>query len=191
MTSPLEPFLPTYDAREHFAVSVRAPAAVTFALAQAFDLLSPWSVRAIFRLREVLLRSQPSARPTSQGLVHDLTELGWGQLATAPTVHVGGAYCQPWLADVRFHPLTAATFRAFCEPGYVKIAWTLEALPTTPAQCLLRTETRAVATDTDSQRRFRAYWRWARFGILPIRWFLLPAVRRAAEREALVTGRGT
>ena len=27
------------------------------------------------------------------------------------------------------------------------------------------------------------YWRWARFGIIAIRLLLLPAIRRAAERE--------
>jgi hypothetical protein len=34
-----------------------------------------------------------------------------------------------------------------------------------------------------SRRRFLAYWRWARFGIIAIRWVLLPAIRREAERQ--------
>jgi hypothetical protein len=30
------------------------------------------------------------------------------------------------------------------------------------------------------------YWRWARFGIIAIRLFMLPAVRREAERRWVV-----
>jgi hypothetical protein len=40
-----------------------------------------------------------------------------------------------------------------------------------------------VATDAPARARFRRYWRWARFGIVSIRLLLLPAVRRAAERQ--------
>lgn len=183
MTSPLEPFLPTFDAREHFEVSVETPSARAFMVATAFDLQSPWPVRTIFRLREILLRSTARSRPGSRGLVQDLTGLGWGQLVCDPGhLYIGGAYCQPWQADVRFIPLTATTFRGFERPGYVKIAWTLEAIPRSATSCWLRTETRAVATDAATRTRFTRYWRWARFGILPIRWFLLPAIRRRAEQ---------
>ena len=51
------------------------------------------------------------------------------------------------------------------------------------ARTRLATETRAVATDPAARERFLRYWRWARFGILPIRWLLLPAIRRQAEAE--------
>jgi hypothetical protein len=40
-----------------------------------------------------------------------------------------------------------------------------------------------VATDAPSRRRFMRYWRWARFGIVAIRLFMLPAVRREAELQ--------
>ena len=33
----------------------------------------------------------------------------------------------------------------------------------------------------DALARFHRYWRWARFGIVAIRYLLLPAVRRTAE----------
>ena len=52
-------------------------------------------------------------------------------------------------------------------------------------------ETRAVATDMDARKKFLRYWRWARFGIIAIRLFMLPAVRRRAERQwALELGKG-
>lgn len=111
--------------------------------------------------------------------------MGWGKLASEPgRLFVAGAVCQPWLADVVFTPLPADQFAGYHEPNHVKIAWTLEVEPLTPTSARLVTETRAVATDTQAERRFRRYWRWARFGIVAIRWFMLPAIRRQAERQA-------
>lgn len=80
-----------------------------------------------------------------------------------------------------FTPLAPGHFRAFTAPGRVKIAWTLEVDALGPDHCTLATDTRALATDTETRRRFRAYGRWARFGIYSIRWLLLPAIRRHAE----------
>lgn len=94
---------------------------------------------------------------------------------------VAGAHCQPWLPDVIFVPLTAATFAPFASPDRVKIAWTLEVEPVDGARCVLATETRAVATDGEARERFRRYWRWARLGIHTIRWLMLPAIRREAQ----------
>jgi hypothetical protein len=96
---------------------------------------------------------------------------------------VMGAVTRPWEADVRFRSLAPDAFAAFAEPGQVKIAWSLEADPDPqrPGQTLLRTETRARATDPTSRRRFRRYWHLFSPGILLIRRVLLPAVRRSAE----------
>jgi hypothetical protein len=57
MPCPLDPFIPTPDARERFAVTVRAPAALVYDVAGAFDMQSIWSVRTIFRLRERIMGS--------------------------------------------------------------------------------------------------------------------------------------
>ena len=110
--------------------------------------------------------------------------MGWGLLASVPgRLFIAGARCQPWLADVKFAPIPAAEFPAFHEANQVKIAWTIEVESLGPTSARLATETRAVATDEESRRRFRRYWRWARFGIVAIRWFMLPAIRRQAERD--------
>ena len=108
--------------------------------------------------------------------------MGWGLLAREPgRLFVAGARCQPWLADVKFTPIPPAEFAAFREPNQVKIAWTLEVESRGADSTRLSTETRAVATDAEAGRRFRRYWRWARFGIVAIRWLMLPAIRRQAE----------
>lgn len=181
MTGPLYPFIPTPDVRERHSTLVHAPAEVVFQVARAFDLLSVPLIHGIVSLRQRLLNSRRVERSPQPFLDEALT-MGWGLLRSEPgRLFIAGAACQPWLADVVFTPIPPASFAAYQEPGHVKIAWTLEAEPVTPQSARLSTETRAVATDPSARSRFRRYWRWARFGILPIRWVMLPAIRRRAE----------
>ncbi len=177
-------FIPAPDARERHAVLVRAPADLVFEVAEAFDLQSIRPVRVIFWLREKLLRARPGPPRTPRGLVDEMTSIGWGVLAREPgRLLVAGAETQPWQADVIFRPIPPERFAAFAEPNRVKIAWTIEAEPLGPDRARLATETRAVATDAGARRKFRRYWRTFGIGIVLIRWFLLPAVRREAERR--------
>lgn len=178
---PLDPFIPAPDARERFAVTVRAPAALVYDIACTFDMQSIWSVRTIFQMRERIMGSRPGVR-VPRGLLDELEGLGWGCLVKRPgELFVGGAVCQPWLADVKFRPVAPEKFAAFAEPDLVKIAWTLETRSLEPQLTELRSETRVAATDNSARRRFLSYWRWARVGIYSIRWLLLPAIRRKAE----------
>lgn len=182
-TSPLDEFIPVSDARERYAITVHAPPHVVFETAKEFDFQSVVMIRLIFTLRARLMRATPVARK-ARGLFEDMQKLGWGCLVERPgALFVAGASCQPWLADVTFTPIAPARFRAFADPGLVKIAWTIECHPHGPAKTLLVSETRVVATDSAARERFLPYWRWARMGIIPIRWLLLPAIRRRAERE--------
>ena len=99
--------------------------------------------------------------------------MGWGVLLEEPgRLFLAGAVCQPWLPDVRFQPVPARDFAAYHDANHVKIAWTLEVDPLSATMTSLATETRAAATDPESRERFRRYWRWARFGIVAIRWFM-------------------
>src|SRR5690606_30361509 len=160
---PLDQFFATCDAREQFQVRVRAPAELTYQVAAAFDLYSLPLVHAIFALRNRLMAAGPASdRPFDRGLITGAKGLGWGTLVESPgRLFVAGAFCQPWLGQVTFHPLEAETFTPFGDPGQVKIAWTLETTPDTATSCVLRTETRVLATDPVARKRFRRYWRWA------------------------------
>lgn len=181
--SPLDEFIPAPDARERFAMGVDAPPEIVFPVARDFDMQSLLPIRAIFRLREIVTRAT-TVRREPRGMLEELTSLGWAVLRLEPPrLLIGGAACQPWLANVVFRPVPAPDFRAFAEPGMVKIAWTVEVTPEGAAASRLATETRVVATDESARRRFLRYWRWARFGIFPIRWLLLPAIGRKAEAE--------
>jgi hypothetical protein len=188
--TPLDEFIPVPDVRERYAIEVAAPPEVVFQVAEQFDFQSVRLVRAIFTLRATLMRVRvPPRQP--RGFLAEMEALGWGCLVKRPgELFIGGAACQPWEPEVKFRPISAADFAAFAQPNQVKIAWTLEARTLGPGRTRLATETRAVATDAQARRRFRRYWRWARFGIIPIRWLLLPAIRKQAERQWRVAEAG-
>ena len=180
----LDRFIPTPDVRERFETTIRAPADVVMQVAADFDMQSIPSVRAIIRLREALLGARKSAPRRPQGILEETKSLGWGVLDEQPgRLVICGARCQPWLADVTFSALGAREFASYAAPDQVKIAWTLEADPVGEEETSFAQETRAVATDAEARRRFRRYWRWARFGIVAIRLLILPAIRREAERR--------
>ena len=181
MNSSLDAFMPAFDARERFAVRVRAPAPFVYDIARQFDMQSLRSTRAIFWLRGKLMRSASVVRKP-QGFIDETRALGWGTLLERPgQLFVAGARCQPWLAAVVFTPIAPEGFQRFAEPGQVKIAWTLETHARDGADTELASETRVCATDDYARRRFLCYWRWARVGIFSLRWLLLPAIRTRAE----------
>lgn len=179
----LDRFIPDPDIRERFEVTVRAPASLVMEVAANFDMQSIFVVRAIIRLRELFLGTTTTPR-RPQGLIEETRSLGWGVLAEQPGRSIAcGARCQPWQADVKFHPVNPEEFASCREPDQVKIAWTLETEEIGPAVTRFAQETRAAATDPEARRKFLRYWRWARFGIIAIRLVMLPAVKREAERR--------
>jgi hypothetical protein len=177
----LDAELPAWDVRERHATTVNAPAALVYQVAREFDMESVLLARLIFWLREKFMRATPVHRK-SQGFIDEVLSLGWSCLREEPgRCFVAGAACQPWLADVVFSPIPRDRFRAYADPDQIKIAWTLEASARGDTLTDLATETRAAATDEPARRKFRRYWRWARVGIVPIRWLMLGAIRRQAE----------
>jgi hypothetical protein len=180
----LDQFISHPDIRERFSTTIEAPADVVMDVATSFDLHSLRLVRAIFWLREKLMRVAGSSERNAQGLLAEVQALGWGVLvAERDHLVVCGATCQPWMANVRFAPIPAEKFAVYAESDQVKIAWSLEAESLGPTTTRFSHETRAVATDGQARIKFCRYWRWARFGIVSIRLLLMPAIRRASERR--------
>jgi hypothetical protein len=181
----IDRFMPQADATERHETLVRAPADVVFDVAQTFDLQSIPLVRAIFWLRaRILGGAEMPAHLFEKGLVAETQALGWRILAERPGRElVAGSVTQPWKGDVIFTPVEPDRFATYSEPDMVKIVWTLEADPLGPALSRFRTETRVLATDEAARTKFGRYWRWAGLGIVGIRWLLLPALRREAERR--------
>jgi hypothetical protein len=179
----IERFIPHPEQGGRHETLVRAPAELVFELAWNADMQEHPVARAIFWLREKLLRATPTPR-AARRLVAETTALGWGMLAHRPGRElVMGAVTRPWEANVGFRAIPAEQFAAFTEPGMVKIVWTLEAEPVEPALTRFRTETRVQPTDEEARSKFRRYWRFFGIGIVLIRLLLLPRLRREAERR--------
>jgi hypothetical protein len=181
----LDHFMPVCEVVERHHIDVAAPANVTFAAAKDQDLLRSRLVRAIFTARQVLLGGAPDDGSRPRPLLAQMQALGWGVLAEEPGREiVVGAVTQPWEANVVFTPLPPDQFRAFNEPGFVKIAWTLRADPLATTSSIFRTETRATATDPASRARFRRYWSLVSPGVILIRRLSLRPLKQEAERRA-------
>jgi hypothetical protein len=95
-----------------------------------------------------------------------------------------GGVTKPWEGEAKFRPLPPDQFRAFDEPGYAKIIWTLSVEPDGDEACVFRTRTRVATTDSLSRRMFRRYWSLLSPGILLIRLEALRLVKAAAEEKA-------
>ena len=184
----LDRFMPRYDVCERHAIDVAAPAEVTLAAAKEMELDSSRIIRGIFKARELILRSQPDATARPKGLLAQMKSLGWGVLAETPSEVVMGAVTKPWEANPVFRTIAPADFVAFAEPDYVKIAWTLRVTPADDGGSTFSTETRAIATDPASRKKFRGYWAFLSPGIIVIRAAMLPALAAAAGRAWRLEG---
>ncbi len=179
----LDRFVPQPDVRGRHETTIHAPASLVMDVARNFDIESIFVVRTLFQVRGALLGAAAPAAHPHQGLVEQMSAIGWQCLEQdRDRYFVAGAVCRPWQADPAFSPLDAGCFASFAEPNLVKIAWTIEATPLAPALTRFATETRAVATDERARIKFRRYWRRFGAGIVLIRLVLLPALRKQAER---------
>jgi hypothetical protein len=181
----LDTFMPEYDVAERHHVRIAAPPDVALSAAVDADLQQSVIVRGIIKAREWVLGATPDTAGRPKGLLAEVQSMGWRVLAEKPGREiVVGAVTQPWMANVVFRGLDPDEFRAFHEPGYAKIVWTLRADPAGPSESIFRTETRVATTDATARRKFR--WYWARFspGIVLIRRVLLRNLKKEAERRA-------
>jgi len=185
----LDKFMRDYDVRERHEVAVMAPADVALAAAQEIDFDGFRIVRAIFRAREVILRSKPDATKRPKGLIEAMKSIGWGILAERPGREiVMGGFTKPWEPNPVFHALPPDQFAAFVEPDCVKIVWTLRVTPEPNGGSTFSTETRAVATDASARRKFRAYWSFLSPGIVLVRLAMLRSLKEAADRRWRLEG---
>ena len=182
--SPLDRFMPDCEVAERHEIVVAAPAELTMAAAREMDLFRSPLVRAVFAVRTLPARLRGAAARKPAPLLSETLALGWRVLADEPgRAIVVGAVTQPWRADVTFRGVEPEAFAGFDEPGYAKIAWTLEAIPLGPAASRFRTETRVATTDARSRALFRRYWALFSPGILLIRRASLGLVKADAERR--------
>jgi hypothetical protein len=180
----LDRFMPLYDIVERHHVRVLAPPDVTLAAARDLNIQGSYVARSLFKARELALGSMPAELPLPTGLLAAALSIGWGILADEVDREIVlGAATKPWEPNPVFRDLLPRDFRAFAEPGYVKIAWTLRADPIAAGESIFRTETRAIATDAEARAKFRRYWALVSPGVLLIRRAMLAPVKAEAERR--------
>ena len=78
---------------------------------------------------------------------------------------------------------TPEQFAAFTEPGGIRVAFNLRAVPAGDGTVRLSTETRCLANGDDARRTFARYWRIIYPGSSIIRRVWLDAIIARAERE--------
>jgi hypothetical protein len=189
----LDSFMPLYDIVERHQIHVAATADVTLGVARDMNVFDSVIVRAIFKGRELMLGAppQPEGVAMPPGLVPAALRLGWGVLSDESGHEIVlGAVSRPWEPNPAFQDLLPRDFKAFAEPGLVKIVWTLRADPLPDGTCRFRTETRAVATDVHARAKFRRYWALVSPGVTLIRRMMLEPVKLEAERRAKLAAAG-
>ena len=182
----LDKCLPMWDVRERHELFVGASAERAWKVLRALDLNRSPIVKALFWLRTLPGRFKGGGAPPApsrRSLLEDALSVGWVVLEEVPGRQLTvGAITQPWTPVVSFRGFPGGEFRAFHEPGFVKIVWGIAVSPAGPAASVLSTETRVLATDEVSRRKFRRYWYVFGSFIRLIRWISLRMAREELER---------
>jgi hypothetical protein len=181
----LDRFIPEPEVVEHHRIAIDAPADIVLSTAKDMHMLDSPIIRAIFKMRELVLGGQADERDHPSELLAQMQSIGWVVLAEkAGREIVFGAVTQPWLASPVFRSIPPDQFLTFAEPGYVKIAWTLRADPIDDQRSMFQTDTRVTTTDAAARERFRNYWSFVAPGVELIRMAMLRPLKRAAEQRA-------
>jgi hypothetical protein len=179
----LERLIPAPRLLDVDAVDVAAGPERAWALVRHGDLGRSSLARALFAVRT--LSGRLRGRPTEVGFrIDDIRSSadrpGFQVLADHPPHEVAvGAVGKVWQTEIPFvHVADADAFATFAEPGYVKVAWALRVLPW-GGGARVELELRVDATDEESWRRFRRYFRL----VGPASHFIRRSVLAAVARE--------
>lgn len=173
----LDVAMPKWHRREHHRARTGAPA---HRLLTAVEELT-WSEVPIFRALMAIRMPGFGQRFAPNALVLKwFYDAGFAVLERTDQEIVFGT-AQPAAGDPAPSPIVDPVgLAAFDRPGYVKIALDFRAEPG-----WLSTETRVLATDPRTRRRFAVYWALIRgFSGLIRREWLRAILRRAAEQDA-------
>jgi hypothetical protein len=190
----LDEALPLFDFRERHARFVDAPPEVVDKAVRAVTIRDMPLARLLFALRAAprRLRRRPSRfGDVDAPLLGLAVDVVFGVLGDEPGDEVAiGMIGQPWklAGGESYRFAQPEEFTSFAEAGYVKAAMNFRFEPD-GAGTKLTTETRVLATDSASRRRFRRYWLVIRPGSGLTRRSWLRAAERRAERSVADTTR--
>jgi hypothetical protein len=165
----LDHFMPLYDVTVVHSGVFRVPPTVCYEAVLSLDVFEAPLIRALIDARGAPMRlagirggRHPADEPLSTFRIRDMPQRGWLLLGeTADVEMVLGLVGQPWKlsATAPSTPVTPESFTDFHEPGFLKIATSVRVDPYGSGSTILVVETRAVASDPESRRRFMPYWR--------------------------------
>jgi hypothetical protein len=145
-------------------VDVAAPANVTWQRVRHGALAQAWPIRALFSARNLLMPGAAGTSPTIR--MDDLRSSpqrpGFQILVDQPPHEFAvGAIGKVWRLQIPFlHVANARDYAAFRDPGFVKVAWAIRVEPLGGCEaCGVTVEVRVRATDEQSLRKFRRYFR--------------------------------
>jgi hypothetical protein len=187
----LDSWLPRYEFSEYHSRRIRASAESVHRALHEIDVARIPLVRVLVTLRALpgllfapratlaKLRSRAGGEPR-MGL---MAPGGFVLLADEPREIVLGLTGRFWRASGEVLPSDAATFRDAPPTGAARVALNFLLAPQADGATLLSTETRIHVPDAAARRKFVWYWRAIRLGSGAIRWAMLRAVARGAERS--------
>jgi len=161
----LDRVLPTPRLLEVDEVDLALPPARAWEVVRHFDFAGSPIVRALFVLRTLPSRLREGAHAPLSLKLDDITRAtdkpGFRVLVDdAPREFVVGAIGRVWEPDIPFVDVSdAREFHRFGEPGFVKVAWAIRLSPLGEHDTRLTFELRVDATDEESWRNFRRYFR--------------------------------
>lgn len=160
----LDRVVPTPGLVESDHVDLAVPPARAWEAARHGDLGDTPLVRALFGLRTLPDRIGGHTPPPPALRIDDMRSTrqkpGFQVLADDEGHEVVvGAIGKVWHLQIPFvHVPDAEAFRAFAEPGFVKVAWAIRVAPLGERDTRLTVEVRVDATDGDSWAKFRRYF---------------------------------
>jgi hypothetical protein len=168
----IDEFLPEYDFVEKHVTRVRAKASEVFRAVNEANFGESWIIRTLFFLRG-LSTDNITLRKMREGAFETLGEKSNDELLL-------GLVGQPWKPSGGLKKVDAASFKAFTEAGFAKMAWNFS-VEETDGRTQVLTETRIKCLDPESRRKFGFYWTFIGPFSGLIRMEMLRAIKRRAE----------
>jgi hypothetical protein len=180
----LDLFLPEYQFSEVHEARVHAPMAAVVRAIREVSLADMPVAVALLRVRAAAGGRFRASPPDHRPLLDTMLQPGSGFLALDTRDPGELVYGMVGFVHKPKPPLTTPEqFAAFTEPGGIRVAFDLRAVPEGDGAVRLSTETRCLANGDEARRTFARYWRIIYPGSAIIRRVWLDAIIARAERD--------
>jgi len=181
----IDRFLPEYQFSEAHEAHVRAPMTAVQRAIREVSLAEMPAAVWLLRIRAAASGRFHTSPPDPRPLLDAMLQPGAGFLALDTAEPGERVYGMVGFVHKPKPPMTTPEqFLAFTEPGGIRVAFDLRAVPESGGFVRLSTETRCLANGDEARRTFARYWRIIYPGSAIIRRVWLDAIIARAERGA-------